>query len=73
MEVLTDNQSRKAIAAAETVAVQKVVRCKDCAHFSKIEGTALWYCKELDSCRIKRNDYCSRGEMKNGTHGGKGI
>lgn len=49
--------------------VVKVVRCKDCEHYKPQTQSAHWknitnYCCRTVSIKMKPNDYCSYGELK---------
>ena len=54
----------KAIDLIPTADVVEVVRCKDCVHYTIINGTCLLLsCKE-QTVRVYEDDYCSNGLNK---------
>lgn len=61
------NDAMSYISTAPTV---EVVRCKDCIHYGSFNGEAESCCSPCaDSYfKVKPDDYCSRGEMRDATN-----
>ena len=58
------------IEQAPTVDAVKVVRCKDCKHYSPQKKSAHWenrtnYCNRIVTIKVQPYDFCSHGEQKN--------
>lgn len=55
---------------APTVDAVEVVRCKDCKHYRPYAGVADGYCHMAEWYKRYQyeNDFCSRGERKDGEH-----
>lgn len=64
------NMAVTVVSGVPTVDAVTVVRCKDCKHYRPYAGIADGYCHMAEWYKRYQyeNDFCSRGERKDGEH-----
>lgn len=65
-----DRKIKDALMALPTIDAVPVVRCKDCKHYRPYAGIEDGYCHMAEWYKRYQyeNDFCSRGERKDGDH-----
>lgn len=54
------------VAKQPTADVVEVVRCKDCKYREEMPNKNIWCAKHIVFMAMKPDDYCSKGERKDG-------